>query len=237
MIWLSWRQHRLELLVIGIGLALLAAFLIQNALVINAAYHQVVHGVSVATCVAQQIPGSLCQSLISNFHSTYNDPNDLPVVLLVPLLVGMILGAPLVARELERGTFRLIWTQSVTQLRWLLVKVGWQLVVILVLFACISQLVTWYLSQQGSWGDIGWGNFDIIGIVPLAYMAFALSLGVAAGAITRHSIPAMVATLIGYIGVRDVIANLVRPYYLPPLSVIWDPYLSAAPKTLPGNQD
>ena len=42
-----------------------------------------------------------------------------------------------------------------------------------------------------------------MGIVPLAYMVFALALGVAAGAIIRHSIPAMIVTLIGYLGAAD----------------------------------
>jgi hypothetical protein len=64
-------------------------------------------------------------------------------------------------------------------------------------------------------------------------MVFALALGVAAGAFTRHSIPAMIMTLIGYLGVRYVIASL-RPNYLPPLSVTWDPYRAAAPKMIPG---
>jgi hypothetical protein len=149
----------------------------------------------------------------------------------------MFLGAPLVARELERGTFRLIWTQSMTQLRWLPVKVGMQLAITLIAFAIINLLVTWYIAQNGSFGGSGWDHFDMVGIAPLAYMAFALALGVAAGAITRHTIPAMVAMLIGYIGVRDVIANLVRPYYLPPSSSgTFDPYVTT-PKTLPGNQD
>ncbi|HYB02320.1 MAG TPA: ABC transporter permease subunit [Ktedonobacteraceae bacterium] len=234
MIWLSWRQHRLELLVIGIGLAFLAALLIQSGLVINAALHQLVKGdLSVASCVAHQNTSSFCQLIQAKFYDTYEDPNDLPIVLLVPVLIGMFLGAPLVARELERGTFRLIWTQSVTRLRWLLVKVGWQLAVILLLFALINQLVTWYLAQQWTGGDFGWNNFDMIGIVPLAYMVFALALGVAAGAITRHTIPAMIVTLIGYLGVRNLITSL-RPNYLPPLSVTWDPYLYTAPKTLPG---
>jgi hypothetical protein len=118
-------------------------------------------------------------------------------------------------------------------LSWLLVKLGWQLVVILALFGLINQLVTWYIAQQWTGGDFGWNNFDMIGFVPLAYMVFALALGVAAGAITRHTVPAMIVTLIGYVGVRIVITNL-RPNFLPPLSVTWDPYLSAAPKTLPG---
>src|SRR5437870_2478999 len=102
-----------------------------------------------------------------------------------------------------------------------------QLAITLIAFAIISQLVTWYIAQNGSFGGGGWDHFDVVGIVPLAYMAFALALGVAVGAITRHTIPAMIVTLIGYILVRDVIANLVRPYYLPPSSSgTFDPYVT-----------
>ena len=46
------------------------------------------------------------------------------LVLVVPVLIGMFWGAPLIARELETGTFRLAWTQSVSRVRWLLVKLG-----------------------------------------------------------------------------------------------------------------
>ena len=46
------------------------------------------------------------------------------LVLVVPALIGMFWGAPIIAHELETGTFRLAWTQSVSRLRWLLVKLG-----------------------------------------------------------------------------------------------------------------
>ena len=46
------------------------------------------------------------------------------LVLIVPALVGVFFGAPLVARELEAGTYRLAWTQSVTRVRWLAVKLA-----------------------------------------------------------------------------------------------------------------
>ena len=46
------------------------------------------------------------------------------LVLVVPALIGMFWGAPLIAHELETGTFRLAWTQSVSRRRWLLVKMG-----------------------------------------------------------------------------------------------------------------
>ena len=41
-----------------------------------------------------------------------------------PALIGVFWGAPLVARELEAGTHRLAWTQSVTRTRWLAIKLG-----------------------------------------------------------------------------------------------------------------
>ena len=37
---------------------------------------------------------------------------------------GVFWGAPLVARELEAGTHRLVWNQSVTRTRWLAIKLG-----------------------------------------------------------------------------------------------------------------
>ena len=42
----------------------------------------------------------------------------------VPAVIGVFWGAPLVARELETGTHRLAWNQSVTRTRWLAAKLG-----------------------------------------------------------------------------------------------------------------
>lgn len=42
----------------------------------------------------------------------------------MPGLIGAFWGAPLLTREVEAGTHRLVWNQSVTRTRWLTVKVG-----------------------------------------------------------------------------------------------------------------
>ena len=44
------------------------------------------------------------------------------LLLAVPGLIGIFWGAPLVTRELEERTDRLVWNQSVTRTRWLAVK-------------------------------------------------------------------------------------------------------------------
>src|ERR1035437_8616701 len=46
------------------------------------------------------------------------------LVIVIPGIIGVFWGAPLVARELEAGTFRLAWTQSVTRTRWLVIKLA-----------------------------------------------------------------------------------------------------------------
>ena len=68
------------------------------------------------------------------------------VSLLVPALIGIFWGAPLVARELEAGTFRLAWTQSVTRTRWLAVKIALVGLASVLAAGLLSLLVTWWSS-------------------------------------------------------------------------------------------
>ena len=42
---------------------------------------------------------------------------------LIPGLIGVLLAAPFIL-DLEHGTYRLAWTQSITRGRWLLGKLG-----------------------------------------------------------------------------------------------------------------
>ena len=44
------------------------------------------------------------------------------LIALTPAVTGLFWDAPLLARELETGTFALAWNQSVTRARWLAVK-------------------------------------------------------------------------------------------------------------------
>ena len=60
------------------------------------------------------------------FSNQYNSWLSLGILFLIlPVLVGLFWGAPLVAREVEHGTHRLVWTQGVSRRRWALVKFGW----------------------------------------------------------------------------------------------------------------
>ena len=67
------------------------------------------------------------------------------IVAIAPALIGLFFGAPLIARELETGTFRLAWTQSVTRKRWLAAKLG----VVGVVAMAIGGLLTWMARLVG----------------------------------------------------------------------------------------
>ena len=59
--------------------------------------------------------------------------------------------------------------------------------------------------------------FDAHGTVPIGYAAFAFALGVTAGVLIRHTVPAMAATLAVYAGVQIAVPLWIRPHLIAPL--------------------
>ena len=155
----------------------------------------------------------------------------------MPVLAGVFVGAPLIASELEQGTYRLAWTQSLNRSRWLHLQFLALMGGIGLLFAVISLLIAWWRGPvnpalgpwEPFWGyglahfDVhyGFGSFDVQGIVPIAYGWFAFALGVTAGMLVRKTLPAMTLALLLFVLLRVLIAVYLRPYYLPPLTTTW----------------
>ncbi|MGC1405669.1 MAG: transporter, partial [Candidatus Dormiibacterota bacterium] len=117
MLWLTWRQYRTQILVAVGALAALAIILVLSGPSLAHLY-----STSVATCKAHNDCASAKAAFLQH-DSTLRTTLGV-VLLVVPGIVGVFWGAPLIARELETGTYRLAWTQSVTRTRWLVVKVG-----------------------------------------------------------------------------------------------------------------
>ncbi|MEV0621941.1 ABC transporter permease subunit [Nonomuraea sp. NPDC050404] len=112
---------------------------------------------------------------------------------LAGLLAGaicLIWGAPLIAREFEAGTHKLAWTQSVSRGRWLVAVLAVAAAGALAATAVLSAVLTWFLPDAG--GDpMAWRYYESHGPVPYARALLALTLGVALGAVTRHTRIAM----------------------------------------------
>jgi hypothetical protein len=210
---LTWRQLRAQAAVAGIGLAVVA-------LVVGLTGPNLVHlyDTTVAACGAHGDCPAATAGLLGTDKFLQSALNLL--VLVVPVLLGMFWGAPLVARELESGTFRMAWTQSVTRTRWLAVKVSLVGLVALAVTGLLSLMVTWWFSPI----DQAQGNrlsslivFNARDLVPLGYSAFAFALGVTAGAILRRALPAMAATLAGFVVAWVAMGTGIRQSLISPL--------------------
>ncbi|HEY7265945.1 MAG TPA: ABC transporter permease, partial [Trebonia sp.] len=193
MTWLVWRQYRAQGAIAVALLAAAGAVILADGVQIASHWHSIL-----ATCSGN----TSCLRQASLVNGTLG---DLPYVsLIVPAVLGILWGAPLVAHELETRTIDFAWTQSVTRTRWLTVKAGWLLLAAAVCGGVITGLTTWWSgpdnAQHASAFDPG--HFDTQGIVPVGYALFAMALGIAAGTVARRTLPAIAATLGGFIGLR-----------------------------------
>jgi hypothetical protein len=211
MIWLTWRQSRTQLAVAGIGLAVVALALLITGPHLLHLYDTTVNG-----CRASGDCSSATSSFLAQDRGLQIGLDALVVV--VPALIGLFWGAPLVTRELEAGTQRLAWTQSVTRGRWLAVKLSGLGVAGMAVAGVLSVAVTWWSSPFDRANMNVFVSFDQRDLVPVGYAAFAFALGCGAGVLIRRTLPAMAATLAGFVAVRLVVDYVVRPHLIAPVS-------------------
>ncbi len=209
MIRLTWIQFRVQavvafasLVVVAIGLAVTGPHLVH------------LYNISVATCAAH----GDCSTVTTAFLRNDNSLRTLlgVAVTVIPGIIGIFWGAPLVAREIEDGTFRVVWTQSVTRTRWLAVKLGAIGLVSMAVAGLLSLMVTWWANPLDRAHMNAFATFDQRDIVAIGYAAFAFALGVAAGVLIRRTLPAMATTMVAFVTARLVMSRSVRPNLITP---------------------
>jgi hypothetical protein len=214
--WVSWRQQRTETLVAAGVLALLAAVLIPTGLQMASAYHH--DGLSACLSARSQN----CNVAIDAFtHRFESRASLLPWFNLIPGLIGVLLAAPFLI-DLEQGTYRLAWTQSITRRRWLANKLGLAAGGALLAALAMTALLTWWRAPLDHLhGRMTTSVFDFEGTVGFAYVLFALGLALAIGVIWRRTAPAVIAGFAAYTVVRIFVQNWLRERYQTPLSGTW----------------
>ncbi len=214
MAWLTWRQHRPQLLATAGLLLLLALAALLTELPIRSAYHR--HALSSCLPPATR---SGCEIIVNHFRSEFAARVAVTRYLVVlPALAGVFIGAPLLAREFEYGTFRLTWTQSLSRRRWVLTRTMLLAIATVGAAALLSAMTTWWRTPFDELGGrIGPDAFDIEGLVVPAYAFFALASGVLAGMLLRRTIAATSVAIGVFVSVRVGVEKLARPHYLPPL--------------------
>jgi hypothetical protein len=221
MIWLSWRQQRLETVMTAGLLALAAALLVPLGIHMASNYS----GSGAAACVAHTAAtGAGCNSVVEEFRHRFEHAGPIvPWLNFLPGLFGVLFAAPLVL-ELEQGTFRLAWTQSVTRRRWLSTKLATIYGSGIIAALALTVLMTWWRQPLDNLqGRMDPNVFDFEGIVPYAYTVFALSLVLAIGVITRRTIVATGGGLLAFFALRIGIQTWIRQHYLAPLKLVWRP--------------
>jgi hypothetical protein len=208
MTWLAWRQFRTSAVITAAGLAAIAILLAVST-----------HGAHGLTCAAGSCPVSdgkiwrLSHDRLLAILST--------LLVALPAIVGVFWGAPLVARELESGTYRLAWTQSVTRTKWLATKLVLVGFAGAVLCGLTSGMLGWWSSTAINHDRLSPSMFAERGIAPIGYAVFALALAVVAGVLIRRTVPAMLVTLAGFVGARMIMQFFVRAHLLPARHLVY----------------
>ncbi len=223
MIRLAWRLARPNMVSSAVLLAAVGVYVVLT--------HRAIAGyLSSSGLDACLDAGGDCEMQAQAFNDRFDDViNSFTLLNLVPLLIGVFWGGPLIARELEQGTHRLVWTQSHGRVRWLVARLGVYLAGAVALAAIMTEVTTWWfrpieriqVEGAAAFGRLNQDVFDFRGIVPLAYTVFAFAVGAAAGAVFKRTVPAMAATLVVYLPVKIAVA-LRREHYQEPFTATYD---------------
>jgi uncharacterized protein YneF (UPF0154 family) len=214
MAWVTWRQHRFALGGVAALLSGLALYLWLTGLQVHHAY---------ATVTACHPASSYaCQNLVINFDTTYGATADAIAVLLqvVPALIGAFVGAPVLARELETGTFRYAWTLSVGRRRWTIAKLVPLAIAVAAAAGVFSLLFSWYFQPFFADGNdipLDPKLFDLRGVAFAAWTLAGFAIGALAGLLIRRVVPAIAASLAAYAGLILAAGLYLQQHYMTPL--------------------
>ena len=212
MAWVTWRQHRATLLSVPALFGALAVFLLIAGLRIH-------HDYAVLTA-CHPFGSPHCQARSSSFNGTdWTLANTFGILLLLaPALVGAFAGAPVLARELETGTYRYAWTQGYGRTRWAIAKLALIAVTVTAVAGAFSALWTWFFEpflRQEDMNVLTATVFATHGVAFAAWTLAAFSLGAMFGMLVRRIVPAMALTLGAYLGLTLLTWLVLRKHYLP----------------------
>jgi hypothetical protein len=210
----TWRQHRFALSGVAALLGALAVYLWIAGLQLHHAY--------AAATACHPASSVACLNTVLDFNSTYSPTAETiaSLLLAVPALIGAFAGAPVLARELETGTFRYAWTQGFGRWRWTLAKLVPLAIAVAAAAGMFSLLFSWYfrpLFADGAFIPLDSKLFELRGVAFAAWTLAAFAIGALAGMLIRRVVPAIAATLAAYTGLALAASLWLRQHYAVPL--------------------
>jgi hypothetical protein len=215
--WVTWRLQRTETAIAAILLALLVLLLVPTGLSMAGAYH---HD-GLAGCLSAN-PSNACVAKTNAFQTRFETLFNLTNwFTLIPGLIGVTLAAPFVL-DLEHGTYRLAWTQSISRRRWIAGKLALPVLLAVASAAVMIVLITWWREPYVQLnGRLDTGTYDSEGIVAIGYTLFGLGLGLAIGVIWRRAAAALTIAFVGYVIARIFVDSWLRDHLVSPLHATW----------------
>ncbi|MET8078841.1 hypothetical protein [Streptomyces sp. NPDC005303] len=126
------------------------------------------------------------------YNNLFYDPDTL--ITLGSFAVALFAGGPLIARELESGTARLAWTQSVSPARWLAAKLAVPAAFVVVGTGLLTLLYRQLWSAHSNLLIAGIGPRSLyfsLGPATVAAPLLGLALGALIGLAVRRTLPAL----------------------------------------------
>lgn len=210
--WVVWRRYRTMLAGTIAVLALIAVYLLINGEQMRSAYK------AFTSCRPDT---AACQYKFQLFRDHYAQTKLIGVVLMfLPGIVGSFVGAPLLARELETGTFRYAWTQGAGRMRWAVAVLVSGAIGVAVIMTAFGALISWHnqpLLDSGDTPRLQTTVFPETGVAAAGWALLGFALGVLAGLLWRRVVPAIATAFAAWFGVAFV-AAAARLHYLTPLT-------------------
>ncbi|HEV3380314.1 MAG TPA: hypothetical protein VG142_04980 [Trebonia sp.] len=204
MLWVTWRQQRATLVSVPVVLAAAAVLLVIAGVRVRADYGNLI-----------------LRGDFNNGDWAFAQAMDF-LMQVAPVLIGIFAGAPVLARELESGTFRYAWTQGLRRERWVIAKLALLGAFSAVLAGVFGEVFAWFFQPFISAGDTSVTNGLVFDTRPVVFGAWALAafmIAACSGMLLRRTLPAMAVTLGVYLGLSLLTGSFLRGHY--PVSGFW----------------
>jgi hypothetical protein len=212
--WVAWRRYRTTIAATILALAAVGSYLVIDGKHIRSAYAAYVH--------CRPVHSAPCEFAWQNLHDGYAQPGFLGILLLfLPAVIGAFAGAPVLARELETGTFRYAWTQGVGRTRWALTAIVPGAAAVTGVMGAFGALASWHnrpLVQAGINPRLRSTDFPVTGLAAAGWALLGFALGVVAGLVWRRVIAGLATALAAWFGLALLTADVLRPHYLTQLT-------------------
>lgn len=191
---LTLRLSRFELLAFG---GFIVLFIVST--VVTAAWIDSLRPPAECLANVETHPIS-CEAKGAAWYVAQNSVAGLSVGLMVFLsfAAGIFLGVPIVAREVERGTSRLVWSLTPSRMRWFLAR----LLPILVVLAVVTFVAgvaadRWFAAVSPNDDPANsFNQFGFRGLLIASRVVFIFAVAVALGAIVARALPAVILTAV-----------------------------------------